>query len=210
MAAAVVSVSDIVENLTYNKGLHKDSCCKKCFDLETKLQEALKELSSSHLIIELLRNEVTIEKEPTGKQRDSDSVEKKNMHCNPTEKLRIKTKWSTIAAGGSTDKKKEESSSKRVLEPNITSPATDEEWKTVSRGNQKPPAVDHAAYYQIPVIINCYEQLQNSRKEEQVAHGPMKSHEMKTRKDDREKMRKKVNKQEEKKHRIIVIGDSHA
>jgi len=43
MAAAVVSVSDIVENLTDNKGLSKDSCCKKCFDLETQLQEALKE-----------------------------------------------------------------------------------------------------------------------------------------------------------------------
>jgi len=97
-----------VENLTDNKGLHKDSCCKKCFDLETQLQEALKELSSAHLIIELLRNEVTIEKESTGKQRDSDSVEKKNMHRNPTEKLRIKTKWSDIAAGRSTNKKKEE------------------------------------------------------------------------------------------------------
>jgi len=76
MAAAVVSVSDIVENLTYNKGLLKDACCKKRFDQETQLQEALKELSSAHLIIELLRNEVTIEKESTGKQRDSVSVEK--------------------------------------------------------------------------------------------------------------------------------------
>jgi len=66
------------------------------------------------------------------------------------------------------------------LEPNITSPATDEEWKTVSRGNKKPPAVDHASYYQIPVIINRYEQLQNSRKEGQVAHEPIKSHDIKT------------------------------
>ena len=96
------------------------------------------------------------------------------------------------------------------MEPNITSPTTAEEWKTLSRGNKTPPAVDHASYYQIPVIINRYEQLRNSRKEEQVAHEPMKSHEMKTIKDDREKMRKKVNKQEENKHRIIVIGDSHA
>jgi len=119
----------------------------------------MKKLSSAHLIIELLRNEVTIEKESTGKQRDSNSVEKKNMHRNPTEKLRIKTRWSDITAGRSTDKKKEEGSSKRVLEPNITSPAADEEWKTVSRGNKKPPAVDHASYYQIPVIINRYEQL---------------------------------------------------
>ena len=38
----------------------------------------------------------------------------------------------------------------------------------------------------------------------------MKTYELKTRKDSREKMRQKTNKQEKKKHKIIVIGDSHA
>ena len=37
--------------LTDIVSLPNDSCCTKCFDLETKLQEALKELSTAHLII---------------------------------------------------------------------------------------------------------------------------------------------------------------
>jgi hypothetical protein len=57
MVAATVHVSVTEENLTDTERLPKDSCCKKCFDLETRLQEALKELHSTHLIIELLRSE---------------------------------------------------------------------------------------------------------------------------------------------------------
>ena len=43
-----------------------------------------------------------------------------------------------------------------------------------------------------------------------MTRGPEKIHELDMRKEDREKMRKKANKQKEKKHRIVVIGDSHA
>ena len=39
---------------------------------------------------------------------------------------------------------------------------------------------------------------------------PAKTREMETRKEDREKIWKKENKQKKKKHRIIVTGDSHA
>jgi len=35
----------------------EDSGYEKCLEIETQLQEALKELSSTQLIIELLRNE---------------------------------------------------------------------------------------------------------------------------------------------------------
>jgi hypothetical protein len=105
-------------------------------------------------------------------------------------------------------RKKEEDTSNRILEPNITS--TEQEWKTVSRGYKKPPTIDRASYYQIPVIINRYEQLRNSRKEEELTRVQMKIYELKTRKDGREKMRQKANKQEKMKHKIIVIGDSHA
>jgi hypothetical protein len=42
------------------------------------------------------------------------------------------------------------------------------------------------------------------------SHGPVKKHELETRKEDREKLRKRANNQKEKKHKIIVIGDSHA
>jgi len=63
----------------------------------------------------------------------------------------------------------------------------------VNRGHKKPPTVNHAAYYQIPVVINRYEPLRNSRKEEQMAREPVKTHELEMRNDDREKMQKKTN-----------------
>jgi len=56
----------------------------------------------------------------------------------------------------------------------------------VNRGHIKPHTVNHASYYQIPVIINRYEPLRNSKKDEQMAHEPLKTHEMKN--EDREKM----------------------
>ena len=184
--------------------------------MEKRLQEILKELSSAHLIIELLRNEVTTETESAGEQSgsdsasDSDSVKKKNIRCDPTGKAHIKTKWSDVMAGRSPDRKKEECTSKRILESNTTSPSSEEEWKTVNRGHKKSPTVNHAMHCQIPVIINRYAQLRDSKKDEQVAHGPVKTHEMEMRKEDREKIRKRANSQKEKKHKIIVNGDSYA
>ena len=58
MAAATICVSVTEENIMDDDGLPKNSCCKKYLDLEKHLQETLQELSSAHLIIELLRNEV--------------------------------------------------------------------------------------------------------------------------------------------------------
>jgi hypothetical protein len=49
MAAAVPCASS-EDNITDNEITSKDSYCKKCSDLETRLQEALKELSSAHFI----------------------------------------------------------------------------------------------------------------------------------------------------------------
>jgi len=43
-----------------------------------------------------------------------------------------------------------------------------------------------------------------------MAHEPKKPHELEMRNEHRDKIQKKANKQKEKKHRIIVIGDSHA
>jgi hypothetical protein len=42
-----------------------------------------------------------------------------------------------------------------------------------------------------------------------MASEPMKTYELEMRNEDRDKIQKKTNKQKEKKHRIIVIGDSH-
>ena len=188
MAAGAVPCASTEDNVTDSEITPRVSCCKKCSDWERQLQEALKELSSTHFIIDLLRNEVSIGIESTGKQCHSDIVKEKNIHSDPTKKLHIKKKWSDIVAGRSTDKKKEECTSKQFLETDITSPPTDDEWKTINRGHKKASTANHASYYQIPVIINRYEQLRNNRKEEQVTREPAKTHEMETRKEDREKI----------------------
>jgi len=126
------------ENLSDIESLPKDSCCKKCFDLETRLQEALKELSSAHLIIELLIIEVSIRMESTGKQGDGGIVKMKNIQCDPTEKLHIKTKWSNVVAGKRIGRRKEDSILNPILESNMISPSTEEQWKIVKRGHKKP------------------------------------------------------------------------
>jgi len=57
MANTVVYVENSKDNLTNIERFLKDSSCEKCLDMETRLQEALKELSSAHLIIGLLISE---------------------------------------------------------------------------------------------------------------------------------------------------------
>ena len=120
-------------------------------------------------------------------------MKKKYIQCDPTEKLHVKTKWSDVVAGGSTGRRKEDSTSNQIFESNIASASTEEQWKTVNRGHKKPPTVNHASYYQILVIINQYVPLTNSRKDEQMAREPMKTHELEMRNEDREKMQKKTN-----------------
>ena len=92
----------------------------------------------------------------------------------------------------------------------ITSPSTENQWKTINRGHKKPPTVSHISYYQILVIINRYEALRNGREVEQMEHEPEKTDELEMRDEDREKIQKKSHKQKETKHRVTVIGDSHA
>jgi hypothetical protein len=53
-ADRVVHIENSEVSLTNIERLLKDSSCEKCLDLETKLQEALKGLSSAELIVELL------------------------------------------------------------------------------------------------------------------------------------------------------------
>jgi len=116
---------------------------------------------------------VSIGTESKGKQCDSGIV-KTNIQCDPTEKLHVKTKWSDVVASGSTGRRKEDSTSNRIFKSNITS-ASKEQWKTVNRGHKKPPTVNQASYYQILVVIHQYELLRHSRKDEQMAHEPMKT-----------------------------------
>ena len=113
-------------------------------------------------------------------------------------------------AGRSIGKRNEDSTSKQYFESNITSCATEEPWKTVSRGYRKPSSVNHASYYQIPIIINRYEQLRNEGKYEEMVRDSRNTQELEARNEGRDKVQKITNKQMEKKHKVIVIGDSHA
>jgi len=124
--------------------------------------------------------------------------------------LHIKEKWSDVVAGRSIGKRNEDSTSKQYFESNITSCATEEPWKTVSRGYRKPSSVNHASYYQIPIIINRYEQLRNEGKYEEMVRDSRNTQELEARNEGRDKVQKITNKQMEKKHKVIVIGDSHA
>ena len=90
MATVEVQVNSTEENLTDIEGLPTDFCCKKCFDLEIRLQEALKESSSAYLIIEMLRNDLDTGSESTGKQCGGSDVKTKNIQYGPTKKLHVK------------------------------------------------------------------------------------------------------------------------
>jgi hypothetical protein len=146
--------------------LTEDPCCKKCFVLETRIKKTLQELSSAQLIIELLRNEVSVGTDLTRKQCDGGIVNMKNTMGEPSEKINIKEKWSGVVVGRS---RNEDSTSNHLLESNITSHITEDSWKTVSRGRKNLSSVNHAMYYQIPVIINRYELPRNRGSYEEMA-----------------------------------------
>jgi len=93
-----------------------------------------------------------------------------------TENLNAVKKWSDIVAGKSTCRKEEDPTSNRNLKSNITSHTTEEPWITVNRGHKKPPFVNHASYYQIPVIINQYDILSKRENYELVARESIGTH----------------------------------
>ena len=156
----------------------------------------------------MLRNDLDTRSESTGKQCGDSDVKTKNIQCDPTKKLHVKSKWSDVVGSGSVDRRNEGTTSRQIIHPNITSPSTEEQWKTVSRGPKKLPTVNHTSFYQIPVIANHYELFRNKGNDEQIVREPMRTHELEV--EDTDKIWKKTHKQKEKKHRIIIIGDSHA
>lgn len=85
-ADTVVHIEDTEESLTNIERLLKDSSCEKCLDLETKLQEALKDQSSTQLSVELLRD----------KYKLSMSVEQDSI--NPTT-LQVRLDWEKMIIG---------------------------------------------------------------------------------------------------------------
>ena len=130
----------------------------------------------------------------------------KNMRCDLTDKLGAVKTWSNVVAGRSTCRKE----SNRNLESNITSHTTKEPWIIVNRGHKKPPSVNHAMYHQIPVIKNQYDLLNKREIYELMAREPMATHEPKVKNESRDMVQRAKNKHVEKKHKIIVTGDSHA
>ena len=80
----------------------------------------------------------------------------------------------------------------------------------MNRGHKKPPSVNHATYHQIPVIKNRYDLLSKKENYELMACDSMGTHETKVKNESRDIVQRPKNKQMEKKHTIIVTGDSHA
>jgi len=80
----------------------------------------------------------------------------------------------------------------------------------VNRGHKKLPSVNHATYHQILVIINQYDLLSKGENYELMARESIGTHEPKVKNESRDKLQNAKNKHMEKKHKIIVIGDSHA
>ena len=216
MATATVQVGVTEENITDINSLTKDSCCIKCFDLEIKLRETMDELSSARLIIELLKIEVGSRTNQIGKHCDGDcdrdTVKLNNIQCKSTEMSSVKARWSDSVAGRNKSERREDAIINQTLESNITSSDAEEQWKTVNTGRKKPPTVSQYSYYQIPVIVNQYELLRNKGIDKQMTQQPLETHELKLRKESRSKVQTRVNKpqKKEKKHRIVIIGDSHA
>ena len=64
-----------------------ENSCENCCKMRDYLTVLTTELKSAQLIIHLLQDELKT-------HSDSYSVEKKNIHGDPTEKTRIKPKWS--------------------------------------------------------------------------------------------------------------------
>jgi hypothetical protein len=91
MEAAIDHGKRTEEIIAEGERFTKDPCCKKCLVLETRLKETLEELSSAQLIIELLRNEVSVGTDLTRKQCDGGIVNMNTM-CEPSEKIHIKEK----------------------------------------------------------------------------------------------------------------------
>ena len=131
----------------------------------------------------------------------------KNVRYDLAEKLGTVQTWSDIVAGRSTCRK---DGSNRNLESNITSLTTEEPWMTVNRGHKNPRTVNHATYHQIPVIKNRYDLLGKRKNYELMARESMGTHGPKVKSENRDMVHRAKNKHAKKKHKIIVIGDSHA
>jgi hypothetical protein len=170
----------------------KDPSCKNCLDMEARLRETLEELSSAKLITELLRNEVSVGSELTGKQCVGGIVNMQNTKGEPLQKLHIKEKWSDVVAGRSISRRNEDSTSEQNLESNITSRTTEEQWNIVRRVYKKNPcSINHASNYQIPVIINRYELLRNRGNYEEKVYDSRSAHELEIRNEGRDKVQEK-------------------
>ena len=85
-----------------------------------------------------------------------------------------------------------------------------EPWIAVNRGHKKPPPVNHATYHQIPVIKNRYDLLGKWENYDLIARELMGTHEPKVKNENRDMVHNAKNKHVKNKHKIIVIGDSHA
>jgi hypothetical protein len=118
----------------------------------------------------------------------------KNVKCDLTENLNTVKKWLDVVDGRSSCRKEEDPTANRNLKSNITPHATEEPWITVKSGHKKPPSVNHASYYQIPVVINQYDLLSKRENCELVARESMGKHTPKVKNESRDKVQRAKNK----------------
>jgi len=86
MADKLVHTENCSESVIKKESTNKDVSCDKCLELEHQLQEALQELGSAHLIIELLKKEnalyMTLEHEATKPTTSSQGSPEQEVHGN--------------------------------------------------------------------------------------------------------------------------------
>jgi hypothetical protein len=105
----------------------------------------------------------------------------------------VKTNWSDVVAGRNISGRRKYATINQTLEPNITSPYTEDQWKTVNTRRKKSPTVSHASYYQIPVIVNQYDLLSNRGRDNRMVHKPLETQELKLRNEGRRYIQKETN-----------------
>jgi lysophospholipase L1-like esterase len=192
----------------------KDSNCEKCLFLEVRLKEAVDELNSAQAILDLLMKDLIAETEVTRKQCDNvvNVVNGVNKKCDLRVKPLIQDLWSDIVAGRCTVNGTGDLTPNQPFDTNITSNTAVEPWKTVSKGIKYSSSRNHTQQFKIPVSTNRYEwpRFDDFCDEEPTVS---RNTPMSIEKDEdncKNMSKKKVVNQYEKKHKVLIIGDSHA
>jgi hypothetical protein len=216
MAAGVNQGKLTDEKILAVEGNNEIPSCVKCLVWEMRLKETIDELSSAQVIIDLFRSEMCVETEKLRRQYTNGSVYANKTVDEQIEQQQTNTLWSEVVAGKSTNSGKEGLITKENPEPNLTSNGDKEPWKIVSKGRKNPISIKYDSHYQtlphyqIPVIINQFEIPNNSEIIAEMVWDSRRIHKNANKNKSDTKVQGNQNKQKTRKHKVMVIGDSHA